>query len=1048
MGMWGPRLWLVAFAFFVLATSVTAFCRSDEECRSVSCAGETDSIPLCNSNTKACYCGPDSCGNYACEQNESFKNCPNDCPMVSCGNGQCDGSESSGTCPGDCKPVCGNSVCEDGESVLDCPGDCVETMQCCQWITDAYGGKTGCAQYCAVCGDLLCNSRYGEDYASCPSDCAPPKCGDGLCEEKIGEDPTSCAQDCQAVECKSDVQCVGVGGCDYAVGQDFPAKGETVFNVCACTNGLCETTIQSEGVCGDNFCLNETCNPNSPAYCSGDCGTCKEADLVIKTAAPEKLVVNSGEKVKVNVSVDNFGAAKSSPFTVRVYLKGAEDKPLAEFKSIELPITNLAVDYANIVGYLAAEKARLRGSPGIAWLQSPFAGGVPPNAVLTATPFYGVKPLNVVFDADKSVTEGSEVMRYELDFDGDGTFDVSFQPPATQVSHAYKEAGLYVATLKAVNKEGVGGLDSVRVLVLEQPIQQVVELDTTGLCGAVTFILSIEDVRDADAKNNSKEITLQIVCRREPTPVIRASAEKGAAPLTIAFDAGKSVDEDGSIQAYQWDFGDGEKAEGARVSHVFGRIGEYEVGLRVRDNDGIHGTAKQGIVAGIKPRARPRAQEKTYVNLRTVFDAAESTDDGSIASYEWDFGEEGKIRGARVTHSFKGIGVKKVGLTVTDDSGLKDAAEFEVKVFGSDFADLRAGLVAPLGATLLQNQDYDLRFEVVNSGEKEVGPFKAALFAGGLEGKPVGEAKVDGLQPLESRELAFKVNAGEQLREARYYLWVDAENENKESNEVNNVVEVSKTVSLEEVCGNDLDDNVNGYVDEGCEEAEVEVCGNGVDDNGNGKADEGCGPTEAVISGLPLQLSFERAEPVVGEEQIVRVSHPLLGDLRQATVSIVSPSGSLVKLQTDERGVARYRIEESGKYRVEAYKYTLSTGKEFNGLSQWVASQKQLMVLPAVAFGPRVLEMPLLVMVLLLLSMISMVLAYDRSQALFREELEIVKSPREIAVERGIRLGVGTGFFFVPLVFNKAFGFEAGIATAIIEIVLLYLTLHFEREKY
>ena len=263
MGMWGPRLWLVAFAFFVLATSVTAFCRSDEECRSVSCAGETDSIPLCNSNTKACYCGPDSCGNYACEQNESFKNCPNDCPMVSCGNGQCDGSESSGTCPGDCKPVCGNSVCEDGESVLDCPGDCVETMQCCQWITDAYGGKTGCAQYCAVCGDLLCNSRYGEDYASCPSDCAPPKCGDGLCEEKIGEDPTSCAQDCQAVECKSDVQCVGVGGCDYAVGQDFLAKGETVFNVCACTNGLCETTIQSEGVCGDNFCLNETCNPNS-----------------------------------------------------------------------------------------------------------------------------------------------------------------------------------------------------------------------------------------------------------------------------------------------------------------------------------------------------------------------------------------------------------------------------------------------------------------------------------------------------------------------------------------------------------------------------------------------------------------------------------------------------------------------------------------------------------------------------------------------------------------------------------------------------------------
>jgi len=981
---------------------------------------------------------------------------------------------------------------------------------------------------------MVCDSKLGEDAASCPNDCLATSCGDQYCDERHGEDYTSCPQDCQASECESDIQCVGKGSCDYVVGQEYPTHGENVFNVCACKAGLCEITVQAKGLCGDGICLNEACNPNSTSYCASDCGTCKQPDLVIETASVERQVVHSGDKVKLDITVNNLGAVKSKPFTVKVYLReGDKEKEVAEFKSAELPITRLAVDYADLVGYLAASRER-RIMDGLAWLQGAFPVNVPPNAVLIASPFYGVRPLNVLFDAGKTVSETGPIVRYEMDFDGDGTFDVSFEPPATQVSHLYEEAGLYVATLKAVTKAGVGGLDSVRILALEQPVRQVVELDTTGLCDEVTFVVSIEEVGNTEKSNNTREVDLFIICQREPLAVVKATPQQGLPPVTISFDgtasrdedgtltayawdfgdgqtseqalaqhtytkngeylaklkvtdndglageakqaivvgeapvavlavnilggkpplkvsfsAAKSLDADGQIDTYEWDFGDGSQATGMEASHVFEKYGEYTATLRVRDNDGIHASAEQVIVAGVKPKAHITAQEKTYAGLRTVFDATASTDDESIAAYKWEFDDGTSLDGSRVTHSFSDIGVQKVKLQVIDNTGLKDVAEAMLNVFGSDAADLRGELVEPKGPLLVQNQDYDLKFKVLNAGEKGVGAFKVSLHEESLRNPPLGKAQVEGLGPLEARELSFRVNAGERLRERKFYLSLDTDKQNKESNEINNVLEVVKVVVLMEICGNDFDDDVDGYVDEGCTaEGAVEVCGNRLDDDSDKQIDEGCKATEAVISGLALQVSFDKPEPLVGEEQVVRVSHPLLGELREATVSVVSPQGNVLKLLTDKQGVARYRVEEPGAYVVEATKYTLVTEKGFRGVSETVALQRQLLAAPATLFGDRVFEFPLLVMVLLLLSIISMVLAYDRSAALFREELELTKSPAEQAREKGLRLVIALGFFFVPLVFNKGFGFEAGIAAAIVEIIVLYLTMHFERERF
>jgi hypothetical protein len=57
-----------------------------------------------------------------------------------------------------------------------------------------------------------------------------------------------------------------------------------------------------------------------------------------------------------------------------------------------------------------------------------------------------------------------------------------------------------------------------------------------------------------------------------------------------------------------------------------------------------------------------------------------------------------------------------------------------------------------------------------------------------------------------------------------------------------------------EICGNKVDDDGDGQVDEGCPPP-VEICGNGLDDNGNGQVDEGC-PTGGGSGDLDAVLEM------------------------------------------------------------------------------------------------------------------------------------------------------------------------------------------------
>ena len=88
--------------------------------------------------------------------------------------------------------------------------------------------------------------------------------------------------------------------------------------------------------------------------------------------------------------------------------------------------------------------------------------------------------------------------------------------------------------------------------------------------------------------------------RRFPRP---APTRSGAIGEPLTFDASGSVDRDGRIIAYDWDFGDGSKATGVKVTHAYAKSGTYTVKLTVTDDS----TTDTSAVERHALRARQRA---------------------------------------------------------------------------------------------------------------------------------------------------------------------------------------------------------------------------------------------------------------------------------------------------------------------------------------------------------------------------------------------------------------------------------------------------------
>jgi probable HAF family extracellular repeat protein len=72
-----------------------------------------------------------------------------------------------------------------------------------------------------------------------------------------------------------------------------------------------------------------------------------------------------------------------------------------------------------------------------------------------------------------------------------------------------------------------------------------------------------------------------------PVAVASSNVRSGKAPLPIIFSSEESVDPDGSIASYSWDFGDGTGSSKANPGHTYDTAGTYFAELIVTDDGGL-----------------------------------------------------------------------------------------------------------------------------------------------------------------------------------------------------------------------------------------------------------------------------------------------------------------------------------------------------------------------------------------------------------------------------------------------------------------------------
>lgn len=194
----------------------------------------------------------------------------------------------------------------------------------------------------------------------------------------------------------------------------------------------------------------------------------------------------------------------------------------------------------------------------------------------------------------------------------------------------------------------------------------------------VTLEMVVED-RETNELSVGGEYHVNVsITNQALAAIIKVDEQSGEAPLKVNFDASDSVDPDGSIDRFEWDFdddGEFDDADGKKVSHTFDKIGKYTVSLRVTSTTGEFDIEEKEIdvVKSEGPQAVITVAKEPEVYLLDttyLFSGEDSTaEEGKIVKYEWDFGDGSKkVTTKDVSHSFDKVGTYQVTLTVTDEN--------------------------------------------------------------------------------------------------------------------------------------------------------------------------------------------------------------------------------------------------------------------------------------------------------------------------------------------------------------------------------------------
>ncbi|GEM_PF-1790686 len=149
---------------------------------------------------------------------------------------------------------------------------------------------------------------------------------------------------------------------------------------------------------------------------------------------------------------------------------------------------------------------------------------------------------------------------------------------------------------------------------------------------------------------------------------------------TVTFED-RSTDPDGTVVAWEWDFGDGSTSAEREPTHTYAAPGTYVVTLTVTDDAGERGTTtlEQTVVGPLQ--AEVTAPARTVEGTSVRIEDTTVPQDAAIVERAWDFGDGSRTTGTVApSHVFPDDGTYEVTMSVRDTRGRSSSATTTVTV--------------------------------------------------------------------------------------------------------------------------------------------------------------------------------------------------------------------------------------------------------------------------------------------------------------------------------------------------------------------------------
>ena len=331
---------------------------------------------------------------------------------------------------------------------------------------------------------------------------------------------------------------------------------------------------------------------------------------------------------------------------------------------------------------------------------------------------------------DLSSTQTGFINQWHWNF-GDGSDTTIYFGGNPNVTHSYANSTNYTVTLTVTNSEGCSDSLELPLSTLEGPIA-IFNSSSGCASGPVSF-------EDQSTENGGGQIvswawdfgdpasgTSNTSTQPNPTHLFSAPGnytvmlfisningceDSTSTTVTVAeepqveftwddncvlestqFTVDGTVTNIGSVQTWNWDFGDGTYSDIQDPAHTYDIAGTFDVTLSITTNDGCYASITHSVTINPLPTANFDHSAPACLNDTINFYNQSSSQNGNIETWLWEFGDGEEVTitapdDPNVSHTYANGGTFMVTLTVTDVEGCENVVEKPVVVVPSPIAD-------------------------------------------------------------------------------------------------------------------------------------------------------------------------------------------------------------------------------------------------------------------------------------------------------------------------------------------------------------------------